>query len=437
MAEPYNYMLNVPDPTQSVVSGVQRGIELAALMDERKLRQAKIEKQKRLENAISSLGDNPTVEQIGAIMRNNPDISGEFTTLYNALSESEQQERLGQAQRSYAATLQGRPDIAAQILNEAAVAYENAGRANDAKAMRDQAALVEADPNFSKTVSGLFLASAMGPEKFAQSFSNFESARVSSEQARVAEGTSGAQIAKAKADADKAAVQARFAESQAVADLTQAGWNISKIQQDMGIARQNQAIAAMEAERKKTTDALRQQELTQKIETAKFNRDQAVKEAAAANENAYADIDVALQNINSILTTVKKDPDILRDITGTLDSLTPTLGGEEANLEEKINTLKSQAFLSQVAKMRGLGALTAPEGARLETNIASLSLRQTPEQIISNLTAIENVMMSGLERYRKALGLPEQTSLRALREQAVTEEMTDDELVQKYLTGDR
>ena len=51
MAEPYNYMLNVPDPTQSVVSGVQRGIELAALMDERKLRQAKIEKQKRQENA--------------------------------------------------------------------------------------------------------------------------------------------------------------------------------------------------------------------------------------------------------------------------------------------------------------------------------------------------------------------------------------------------
>lgn len=174
-------MLNVPDPTQSVVSGVQRGIELAALMDERKLRQAKIEKQKRLENAISSLGDNPTVEQIGAIMRNNPDISGEFTTLYNALSESEQQERLGQAQRSYAATLQGRPDIAAQILNEAAVAYENAGRANDAKAMRDQAALVEADPKFSKTISGLFLASAMGPEKFAQSFSNFESARVAEE----------------------------------------------------------------------------------------------------------------------------------------------------------------------------------------------------------------------------------------------------------------
>jgi hypothetical protein len=86
------------------------------------------------------------------------------------LSESEQQERLGQAQRSYAATLQGRPDIAAKILNEAAVAYENAGRANDAKAMRDQAALVEADPNFSKTVSGLFLASAMGPEKFAQTF---------------------------------------------------------------------------------------------------------------------------------------------------------------------------------------------------------------------------------------------------------------------------
>jgi hypothetical protein len=252
MAEPYNYMLNVPDPTQSVVSGVQRGIELAALMDERQIRQAKIEKQKRLENAISSLGDNPTVEQIGAIMRNNPDISGEFTTLYNALSESEQQERLGQAQRSYAATLQGRPDIAAQILNEAAVAYENAGRANDAKAMRDQAALVEADPNFSKTVSGLFLASAMGPEKFAQSFSNFESARVSSEQARVAEGTSGAQIAKAKAEATVAGINANFQEQLVKSLLAQRAAAI-----EASGATAEEARANAEAQRTATEQAAR------------------------------------------------------------------------------------------------------------------------------------------------------------------------------------
>ena len=432
MSAPIDYLgqmgLSPQDPAQALIGGLKIG---TALREQRQMRELE-QKNAQFQADMSAWRMNPTDDRIVELINLYPEfgegIRAEWKFLDDKLKDAEYTEGM----QTLFALRSKTPQVGIDRLDRIIQANEESGQdVSTLKLLRQE--LGEGSPEeVAAAIPKLQLQLAMlDPTRFEK----FSKAQLAAEQARVAEGTSGAQIAKAKADADKAAVQARFAESQAVADLQQAGWNIAKIQQDMGIARQNQAIAAMEAERKKTTDALRQQELTERISTAKFNRDQAVKEAASANENAYADIDVALQNINSILTTVKKDPDILRDISGTLDSLTPTLGGEEANLEEKINTLKSQVFLSQVAKMRGLGALTAPEGARLETNIASLSLRQTPEQIISNLTEIENVMMSGLERYRKALGLPEQTSRRVLREQ--DQEMTDDELVQKYLTGDR
>jgi hypothetical protein len=54
--------------------------------------------------------------------------------------------------------------------------------------------------------------------------------------------------------------------------------------------------------------------------------------------------------------------------------------------------LESQAFLSQVEKMRGLGALTEKEGARLVNALASLSLRQSPKQLAENLLVVRDLM---------------------------------------------
>jgi len=414
MQAPIDYLgqmgIRPSDPGTALLEGLQLG---AVFKQQRQARELE-RKNAQFQADMSAWRMNPTDDRIVELMNLYPEFGENIRAEWKFLDDKLKDAEYTEGMQTLFALRSSTPQVGIDRLDRIIQATEESGKdASSLKLLRQE--LGEGSPEeIAAAIPKFQLRLAMlDPTRFEQ----FSKAQLASEQARVAEGTSGSQIAKIKADADKAAIQARFAESQAVADLTQAGWNISKIQQDMGIARQNQAIAIMEAERKKTTDALRQQELTERIETAKFNRDQAVKETAAANENAYADIDIALQNINSILTTVKKDPDILRDIAGPIDSITPTFGGEEANLEEKINTLKSQVFLSQVAKMRGLGALTAAEGARLETNIASLSLRQTPEQIISNLTDIENVMMSGLERYRKALGLPEQQSRRVLREQ--------------------
>lgn len=209
----------------------------------------------------------------------------------------------------------------------------------------------------------------------------------------------------ARSKAETAAVAARFAESQAAADLAKAGWDIAQIQQNMGVQRANQEIAVLEADRKRATDELQQRELELRISEAERKRDQAVNDARFANESAYADLSVGLSNIKSILKTPAR---VIENATGPVDQMIPTLSEETADFQEKINTLKSQTFMSQVQKMRGLGALTQSEGARLESLLGSLELRQSPGQLLSNIRNIESIMSAGSERYRKILGLPPQ-----------------------------
>ena len=63
-------------------------------------------------------------------------------------------------------------------------------------------------------------------------------------------------------------------------------------------------------------------------------------------------------------------------------------GTTEYNYAQKIETLKSQIFLSQVDQMRGLGALTESEGAALKASIASIDLNQDPAIIQKHLTDV-------------------------------------------------
>lgn len=209
----------------------------------------------------------------------------------------------------------------------------------------------------------------------------------------------------ARSKAETAAVAARFAESQAAADLAKAGWDIAQIQQNMGVQRANQEIAVLEADRKRATDELQQRELELKISEAERKRDQAVNDARFAAEAAYADFSIGLSNVQSILETPMP---VIESATGPVDQMVFTYREDTADFEEKINSLKSQAFTAQVEKLRGFGGLTDTEGKRLESLAGSLELRQSPQQLLSTVRKIESLMNNGLEKARKKLGLPPQ-----------------------------
>lgn len=67
-------------------------------------------------------------------------------------------------------------------------------------------------------------------------------------------------------------------------------------------------------------------------------------------------------------------------------------GSDAKTFATKLETLKSNVFLGQVSLMKGMGALTDAEGARLEKSIAALDLSLSPQELQQNLTYITQTM---------------------------------------------
>lgn len=389
MPAPIDYMGMQPqiDPGRALLQGLQLGSAIRGI---------------RQENEALALREQYKADLQKAMMSRNPQAWLDLAAMYPEQGQSfrEQAAALGEQQQknefligAQALNALNRGDVAAarMIVDQQIEAAQNSGA--DVTGLKAIRASLDVDPSI---VQGQL--SAILSTINRENFKDLVAAPylLAREMATTDE---------ARAKAETAAVTARFAESQAAVDLAKAGWDIEQIQQNMGVQRANQEIAVLEAARKRTTDELQQRELELKISEAERKRDLAVRDAQFANESAYADLSVGLSNITSILQTPAQ---VIEAATGPVSQMFPTMSEETADFQEKINTLKSQTFMSQVQKMRGLGALTQSEGARLESLLGSLELRQSPEQLLSNIRTIESIMTAGSERYRGILGLPPQ-----------------------------
>lgn len=91
----------------------------------------------------------------------------------------------------------------------------------------------------------------------------------------------------------------------------------------------------------------------------------------------------------------------LEDAVG-LSSILPTRpGSDAANFEAKLDSFKAQTFLPMVQNLRGLGALSDAEGAKLSAAVGSLSTKQSEDQFKSSLRTIRTTLNAAQERARR------------------------------------
>jgi len=210
--------------------------------------------------------------------------------------------------------------------------------------------------------------------------------------------------AEAQAKAHAAGVKARFSESKAAQDLAKGGWDIAKLQSDIGLGRQNASIALMNAQLSKEKNELKKQELQQKIVDTEMKRDAALGAKTAEVSSGRATIDNFLNTADKV---VNAPDDVYESATGTVSSVLPTYDQDVADFEETLKTLSSQAFLSQVPSMKGLGALTEAEGKKLEASLANLSLRQSPEKLRANVQEAQRLMLKARSTLSDKFGVPD------------------------------
>ena len=303
MAQPFNYMLNVPDPTQSVMGGVQNALNISNMMSQRNLAEQKAlelqtarEKQAQMDSDLGALSQNPTPSALASMMVKYPSLSENFKKTYDVLSSEQKDSRIKQASQVYAAMQAGKPEVAQQLLLEQAAAARNAGMEQDAQAAETVAELVKLNPATAETSTGLLLASAMGPDKFAETFTKLQGERREAE-------LQPSKLTESQAKAQKAAVEAKFAESGAVLDLQKKGWDITKIQEDIKIAKQNASIAALNAQIAREGNQIKREENQLKLQDMVQKRDEAVRTKAAELESARTNMDNMLNTADRILKT--------------------------------------------------------------------------------------------------------------------------------------
>jgi hypothetical protein len=400
MPQPFNYALNVPDPTQAVLQGVQlaQGIaETRGAQAQAAGIQAENDRRVSFQKDLAAISAAPTAAGYASLAARYPETSKVLKESYDLLSAEEQQERIRQASGVYSALASGEPEFAQELLTKQAEAYRNGGREKEAKTLEDLARLVEMSPETAQTTAGLYLATNMGADKFVEGFSKLEADRRATQ-------LEGATLSEAEAKAEKAAVDAKFAESNAAADLAKKGWDVKKIQNDIVVAKENARIAAISADIAKEGNDTRKGTLQLKRDTFIQIRDEKVRERVANAESARASIDNLTNTVDRALAT---PIGVMQDVLGPVDSKLPTFGQAEADFEELVETMSSQTFLAMVPNLKGTGSLSNAEGEKLQAALQSLSKRQSPERLINNLKEVQRLMLKARANITTRYGVPE------------------------------
>lgn len=404
MAQPFNYMLNVPDPTQSVMGGVQNALNISNMMSQRNLAEQQAlalqkarETQAQMDSDLGALSQNPTPSALISMMVKYPSLSENFKKTYDVLSSEQKDSRTKQASQVYAAMQAGKPEVAQQLLLEQAAAARNAGMEQDAQAAETVAELVKLNPATAETSTGLLLASAMGPDKFAETFTKLQGERREAE-------LQPSKLTESQAKAQKAAVEAKFAESGAALDLQKKGWDITKIQEDIKISKQNVGIAALNAQISREGNQIKREENQLKLQDLVQKRDSAVREKAADLESARINMDNMLNTADRILKT---PIGVIGSAAGPVSSRMPTLSQDTADFEALVETLTSQSFLAQIPNIKGMGALSNAEGEKLQAALQNFSLRQSPERLLENVKEAQRLITKARKNVTARSGLPE------------------------------
>lgn len=411
MPQPYDYSLNIPNPTQNMLGAVGLGMNLMqvnAAKAQMRAAQASAARTQQMHDDLNNVNATHSPAAVASMMVKYPEMSEQFKRGYDALGAEQQKAKVNMASQAYSSLLAGDNDTAASLLRGYGEAYRNSGMTQDADAADHMAELIRLHPETAKTTAGIYLASAMGPEKFQETFSKLESER----RERDLEPS---KLTEAQANARAAATKANFAESEAVMDLQKKGWDIYKIQEDVKIARENNRIAAMKAGIDKETNDLKKQELQDKLKDAQLARDQAVRDRSVAIETTRGTIDNSLSTIDRVLNNRS-----LNDVLGSLEggwagAVKNVLSDEAQNAIADIETIQSQTFLTQLQKLKdasstgasGLGALSEKEGERLINGIQSLNRKQGEKQFTDNLKEVQRLLLKTRKNITNKFGVPD------------------------------
>lgn len=133
------------------------------------------------------------------------------------------------------------------------------------------------------------------------------------------------------------------------------------------------------------TNDLKKQEIQQRIASNNQQLQQKQQDLNSGYRDSINTLTTSMGTLNDIVTSPA-----LKSITGIRGAIPNVPGSDAADVQARLDTFKSQAFLSAVSAMKGMGALSDAEGKKLDAAVGSLQNSQSEDAFKRNA----NVIMS-------------------------------------------
>jgi len=391
MAQPYDYSLNIPSPLQAFGQAFNVGAAGQKAKEAREARELALQRQEEGNRLVNEYFETPadqrTYDQALRIGMYNPQFAELAQKQFDALSEQQQQSAFTDATQIHTAlknVLTGETDfeILDQILDRRVQATKNNPGLN--KMWVDARELARTDPDAAEMMVAARIATLPGGKDY------FATMKTRGEEARAA----ALQPGKIKELADKV----RFQELEGFKGLAEAGVDImAMVADDSEIRGPLQQIAKRQGQlnlAERAGDARAAEKLELEIANLKDTAQEKAQTKVNDVSNALAGSEDLIGFIDKILEVGGKPEDTgspIHEVFGSIAGAVPTVQQENVDFEAMIETLKSKIYLDKVALMRGTGPLSDREGAKLETAMRSLELRQSPEKAYQNLLEIQQL----------------------------------------------
>lgn len=407
MAQPFNYMLNVPDPSQAVMGGIQQGMQLGLMGERADLLaaqrqqtqaetaglQAKAQRAQDFQKELAKMtAEGFTAKGLNELMIRYPEAAKQLEAQYTNLGEQERQARID-ALLPVAAAVNAGDNVSAQlVLRDQIEALTNSGRADEAKAASRMLDLITTNPAAAKSTLNLATAGAMGMDKYADTLVKLEGGRREEE-------LQPSKVREAAGKAEEAETKGRLAEKKIKGEIAK----------DAAAASASYASAKKSLAEAKTEEDKRSASVDLLVAQAALTRskiEKAMGNPEDARQGALATIDV--------IDRVLKNEGDTRSILGTWNAIPKTFGTDgiklgawkpqilmnekELNVLADINEIGGKTFLQQAQKMRGLGQLTEMEGRKIVEAAGNLSREQSPERFMSTLRTMREALAAGAAR---------------------------------------
>jgi hypothetical protein len=431
MAQPFSYMLNVPNPAEAVTGGLQQGVQLASMMERADLLAAQ-RRQTDLENAALRAKAQMLKDQQDAVKafyetpsekRTAADYERLTATLpkeqadniragFEAKTKEQQKQELLFGGQVFSALRSGDRETANTLLRQRADASRNAGDEANAKAYENAAEMAAISPEQAELFVGTTLSALPGGKEFINSVA-------AQSEMRTSEAMAPGKIAKAIAEGKIAEVKAQYQEQVEKAEIALKGAQTTSAKAAAGASYASAKKSLAEVDRiREMTPAERDRVVAQ---TEKLRAEARAKSGEAGAQGTIEAGQRVLDTVARIKELGSKPAfgggligkaaektgfaaNVFDQIAGPAAGRSPTFSTQAQDVESLIETLKAQQFLTQIKQMQGMGALSNSEGEKLTASVANLSLTQSPQQLQKNIQYIEDTTKKGMEKAQRMMG---------------------------------